>query len=186
MKKGKARRGVSKAEWLEAGLDALGQGGVAALSVEGLARSLGIAKAGFYWHFKNRADLLRQILHYWSHELTEIVTANAEILSLPPTERLKRTAEMVLDYDLARYDIPIRQWALQDPDAAMMVKKVDRLRLEFVAHALSELGFKGEDLEMRSMVFVRFLSMQTADSRGRSRRQQRNQIADLVALLTRQ
>ena len=44
----KGRRGVSKAEWLEAGLQALSEGGVAALSVEGLAKTLGIAKAGFY------------------------------------------------------------------------------------------------------------------------------------------
>ena len=53
----KGRRGVSKAEWLETGLQALSEGGVAALTVEGLAKTLGIAKAGFYWHFKNRDDL---------------------------------------------------------------------------------------------------------------------------------
>jgi AcrR family transcriptional regulator len=48
------RRGVSKEEWLEAGLEAIGKGGVSGLTVKGLARKLGIAKAGFYWHFKNR------------------------------------------------------------------------------------------------------------------------------------
>ena len=63
----KTRRGVSKAEWLELGLQALSENGVAALTIEGLAKSLGINKAGFYWHFKNRDDLLRQLLNYWTH-----------------------------------------------------------------------------------------------------------------------
>ena len=75
MKKAKVRRGISKAEWLEAGLQAMSEKGVAALTVEGLAKSLGITKAGFYWHFKNRDDLLRQLLDYWTHEITEVITA---------------------------------------------------------------------------------------------------------------
>ena len=68
MNKQRGRPGVSKTEWLEAGLQALGDSSVAALTVEGLAKSLGIAKAGFYWHFKNRDDLLRQLLDHWTLE----------------------------------------------------------------------------------------------------------------------
>jgi AcrR family transcriptional regulator len=71
------RRGVSKEEWLEAGLEAIGKGGVSGLTVKGLARKLGIAKAGFYWHFKNRDDMLRQLLDYWTHQLTEVVTSTS-------------------------------------------------------------------------------------------------------------
>jgi AcrR family transcriptional regulator len=123
MSKQKGRGGVSKAEWLEAGLQALSEGGVATLTAEGLAKSLGIAKAGFYWHFKNRDDLLRQLLDYWTHEITEVVTSNPELLALKPKRRLIGTAEMILDYDLTRYEIAIRQWALQDAGAARAVKK---------------------------------------------------------------
>ena len=154
MSKQKGRRGVSKAEWLEAGLQALSKGGVAALTVEGLAKSLGIAKAGFYWHFKNRDDLLRQLLDYWTHEITEVITSNPELLALKPKNRFIRAAEIILDFDLTRYEMAIRQWALQDAGAARAVKKANRLRLDFARNALSELGFKGEDLEMRAMLFV--------------------------------
>jgi AcrR family transcriptional regulator len=58
------RRGVSKDQWLEAGLEALTEAGLSAVTVHGLARKFGIAKSGFYWHFKNRDDLLRQLLDY--------------------------------------------------------------------------------------------------------------------------
>ena len=185
MKKEKARRGISKAEWLEAGLQALSEGDVATLTVEGLAKSLGIAKAGFYWHFKNRDDLLRQLLDHWTHEITEVITANPEITTLKPKTRLIRTAEIIHDYELTRYEIAIRQWALQDKEAARAVKKSNRLRLDFVRTAFSELGFKGEDLEIRTMLFVCYHSWETSMFREISRKQRREQIAKRIDFLTR-
>jgi AcrR family transcriptional regulator len=184
MKKKKVRRGISKAEWLEAGLQSLSEEGVAGVAVEKLAKSLGIAKAGFYWHFKNRDDLLRQLLDYWTHEITEVVTSNPELLALKPKSQLILAAEMILDYDLTRYEMAIRQWALQDAGAARAVKKTNRIRLDFARNALSELGFKGEDLEMRSMLFVCYHSCETLMFREISRKRRRDLITKRIELLT--
>ena len=148
------RRGVSKEEWLETGLESLIMNGVAGLKVESLARSLGIARAGFYWHFKNRDDLLRQLLDYWVRELTEVITADADLAALEPKSRLTKTAEMILEYDLARYDMAIRQWALTDTGVARAVRKVDRMRMDFLRDAFREIGFTGDDLEIRAMLFL--------------------------------
>lgn len=180
----KVRRGVSKAEWLEAGLQALSEGGVASLTIEGLAKSLGINKAGFYWHFKNRDDLLCQLLNYWTHELTEVVTTNPDMLALKPKNRLIRTAEMILNYELTRYEIAFRQWALQDEQAATAVKKVNRLRLDFIRNAFSELGFKGDDLEMRTMLFTCYHSLELSMFPEMSHKRLREQIARRIELLT--
>jgi AcrR family transcriptional regulator len=184
MQKGKGRRGVSKGQWLEAGLQALKEGGVAALSIEALAKSLGIAKAGFYWHFKNRDELLRQLLDHWTHEITEVVTSNPELLALKPKSQLIMAAEMILDYDLTRYEIAIRQWALQDTEAARAVRKANRLRLEFARNALSKLGFKGDDLEMRAMLFVCYHSWESPMFREISRKRRRELITKRIELLT--
>ena len=184
MSRQRGRPGVSKNEWLEAGLQALANSSVAALTVEGLAKSLGIAKAGFYWHFKNRDDLLRQLLDYWTHEITEAITANQEITTLKPKTRLVRTAEIIHDYELTRYEIAIRQWALQDMEAARAVKKSNRLRLDFVRTAFAELGFKGEDLEIRTMLFVCYHSWETSMFREISRKRRREQISKRIDILT--
>ncbi|MFK7911210.1 MAG: TetR/AcrR family transcriptional regulator [Akkermansiaceae bacterium] len=184
MEKQKVRRGVSKAEWLEMGLHALIDGSVANLSVEGLARSLGIAKAGFYWHFKSRDDLLRQLLDYWTHEFTQVITTNSNILTLKPKDRLIKAAEMILDFDLTRYEIAFRQWALEDAGAARGVKKANQLRLNFIREAFSELGFKDEDLEIRTMLFVCYHSMETPMFAEISRKLRRNQIRKRIDLLT--
>ena len=152
--KARGRRGVSKAQWLDAGVEALARAGVSGLSIEGLARDLGIAKAGFYWHFEDREDLLRQLLDHWAHELTEVISENPQVQNLEPKKRLRVVAEMILDHDLARYEIPIRQWALTDSRAARAVRRVNRIRLDFLRAAFEELGFKGDEAEMRAMLFV--------------------------------
>ncbi len=185
MVKRKTRRGVSKAEWLEMGLQVLSESGVNALTIEGLARSLGINKAGFYWHFKNRNDLLRHLLDYWTHEVTEVITKNQDILQLTAKKRLIRTAEIILDFELTRYEIVIRQWALQDAEAARAVKKVNRLRMDFTRSAFTELGFKGDDLEMRTMLFTCYHSWESAMFPEISPKRRREQIAPRIELLTR-
>jgi AcrR family transcriptional regulator len=152
----KLHRGVTKAEWLQIALKSVRTTGIAGLSVQGLARSLGIAKAGFYWHFKDRDELLRQLLNYWLHEITEVITKNVKVLSLEPKSRLVRTAELIIENDLTRYEIAIRQWALEDREAARTVRQANRIRLDFVfvRGAFSELGFKGDDLNTRAMLFT--------------------------------
>jgi AcrR family transcriptional regulator len=179
------RRGVSKEEWLEAGLEAIGKGGVSGLTVKGLARKLGIAKAGFYWHFKNRDDMLRQLLDYWTHQLTEVVTSNVELLALGPRERLIKTAQMILDFDLAKYDLAIREWALQNPEVARTVRKVNQFRLDFVRQALSELGFDDKEQEIRAMLFVCYHSWESLMFRDIPRKRRREQIARRIEILTR-
>jgi hypothetical protein len=93
-------------------------------------------------------------------------------------------AEMIIDYDLTRYEIVIRQWALQDAEAARAVRKANRLRLEFARNALSELGFKGDDLEVRAMLFVCYHSWESPMFREISRKRRRELITKRIELLT--
>ena len=182
--KNPTRRGVSKAEWLEMGLQVLSQGGVGDVVIEKLAKSLGIAKAGFYWHFKDRDDLLKQLLNHWTHEVTQVVSTNPEVLSLKPKDGLARTAKMILDYDLTRYEIAIRQWGLQDPMAARAARRVNKIRLDFIRDAFRELGFKDDDLEMRAMLFACYHTWESPMFREISKKKRRGLIAKRIDLLT--
>ena len=51
-----------KPQWLRAGLEALRKGGVGAVRVERLAEDVGVTKGSFYWHFRDRRDLLDAML----------------------------------------------------------------------------------------------------------------------------
>jgi hypothetical protein len=129
--------------------------------------------------------LVRQLLDYWTHEITEVITSNPQLLALKPKSRFIRAAEIILDFDLTRYEIAIRQWALQDAGAARAVKKANRLRLDFARKALSELEFKDEDLEMRAMLFVCYHSWEAPMFREISPKRRRDLIARRIEFLTR-
>ncbi len=91
---------------------------------------------------------------------------------------------MIFEHDLVRYEIGIRQWAMRDASAAKAVKKVNRARLEFVSQALEELGFRGDDLEMRAMLFVCYHTWESPMFREVSRKKRRDLIQRRVDLIT--
>ena len=184
MTREKVRRGVSKAQWLEAALMRLSDNNVADITVERLAKELGIAKSGFYWHFKSREELLDALLAYWVHEITEVITDNAEISGLEPRARLQRCAEMILELDLTRYEIGIRQFALKNERAARAVKRANNLRSDFIRNAFSELGFTGDDLEMRSMLYACYHTWEASMFPGVSRKRRKELIGKRLDLLT--
>lgn len=184
MSKKQVRRGVSKTEWLEAGLEYLARYSVATLTIEELARQLGIAKSGFYWHFKNRDELLRDLLGYWIHEITEVVTANEEFQTMAPRQRLVKTAETIFDLRLTRWEMAFRQWALEDKQAASVVRKANQMRMEYLLTSFRELGFEGEDAEMRAMTLLSYITWDMHMFGYVSMKKRRGMIASRVALLT--
>jgi AcrR family transcriptional regulator len=154
MAKSPQKKRVSKAQWLERALEVLEAEGLQGVRVERLARDLGIAKAGFYWHFRDRPDLLQSMLEYWAQEYTAVLTENPRLLEGKPEERLYKTMVLILDHDLAKYDLAIRSWAMHDRAAAKAVRRVNQMRLEFLRSMFHELGFRGRQLEMRTRLFM--------------------------------
>ena len=152
-KTGRKKR-VTKAEWLSTALNELERGGIEAVRVERLAELLSVARSGFYWHFKDRRDLQQHLLDYWLHEYTEVVTSNLALLLGEPRVRLERVMKMIDEHDLGRYDLAIRAWARHDDLAKEVVERVTKTRLNFVRNLFKEMGFAGDELEMRTRLFV--------------------------------
>jgi len=184
MSKKPARRGVSRLQWLDAGLDALTRFPATDIKVDSLAHALGIARAGFYWHFKNRGDYITQLLEHWLHKVTEAITKNPDILVMEPKTRLIVTAELIHDNDLARAEPSILLLAAQDKAAAKVVRKANKLRLEYVSNTLEEMGFKGDDLTVRAMLYIAYHSWETTVFSDVSRKRRRELIARRVELIT--
>ena len=180
----KATKRVSKAEWLATALKFLGRGGIESVRVERLARGLGIAKSGFYWHFRDRAHLLQDMLDYWSDEYTGVVTENPELSALEPKRRLQIIAEMIIDHDLTHYDLAMRAWADHDETVAERVAEVYRNRLRHLRKAFRELGFEGAELDMRVRLFVCYHSWERTMFWREPKKKLRAMIKRRVELLT--
>lgn len=154
----KKSRGVSKAQWLQMALAIFEEEGIGAVKIERLSARLHVAKSGFYWHFKNREDLRNQLLAFWNEEFTGVVTENPELETLPPRERLRRIVRMIDEMGLNRYEIPMRAWAERDPKARKVVEGVYKRRLAYIGSIFREIGFRGDDLAMRTRLFVVYFS----------------------------
>ncbi|MEP5763539.1 MAG: TetR/AcrR family transcriptional regulator [Halieaceae bacterium] len=154
MAKNAKRARVTKDQWLTKALDLFTREGEPGIRIEQLARELDVAKAGFYWHFKDRNDLLNQVLDYWAHEYTEVITENTQLLSLEPRERLLAAMQMVYDHKLASLDLHFHVWALKDARVAKRVRAVTRRRLDYIGSIFLELGFNAEQAAVRARLFV--------------------------------
>ena len=113
----KKNKRISKDEWLACALKALESTGIDGVRVDKLARQLGVARSGFYWHFKDRKDLLTHMLAYWAHEYTEVVTKNKVLTEGPAIQRLEKVMRTVRDYELNRFEAAIFVWSQSDPAA---------------------------------------------------------------------
>jgi AcrR family transcriptional regulator len=153
---------VSKDDWLAQALEILAAEGEGGIRIERLARDLNIAKSGFYWHFKDRRDLLSNVLDYWAYEYTGVVAQNKQLARANPESRLNQATRMIRVHKLTKYDVSMRAWAEHDEMAAEAVAQVYQMRLGYIREAFSELGFRGDELEMRARLYVCYHSWEAA------------------------
>jgi AcrR family transcriptional regulator len=162
---------VSKDQWLTKALETLESSGVEAIKIERLAKAFGISRSGFYWHFENRQDLLEHLLDYWVREYTGVVTHNPDVVKLDPEKRLLTTMEIIRDKHLAKYDLAMTSWAKLDQQVHKVVKKVVKMRIDYLRAIFAELGFEGDELEMRTRLFVCYHSWEDTMFRDLSNQQ---------------
>jgi len=145
---------ITKGQWLAMAMELFAEVGEDGLRIDALAKAVGVAKASFYCHFKGREDLLEHLLKFWIHEYTEVITSNALLLNMPPKQRLMAMMNMCYEQNLGEFDIHFLAWARKDPIIAKKVKKALTVRNGFFRTALEELGFTGDELEMRARIFT--------------------------------
>jgi len=148
-----AKTRLSADDWAQAALDALAEGGLAAVAVEPIAKRLGTTKCSFYWHFKDRATLVEAALARWEQRSTDDVIAEIAI-ETDPAERLHRLFAQVIDYAaIGRIELALLASADQPSVAATLRRVADR-RIEYVAELLRELGLTTGQARTRAVVAV--------------------------------
>ncbi len=125
--------------WCYAALKQIATSGTVGISVEGLARELGVTKGSFYWHFENRQALLTAALSLWADTATSgIVTELSTIAD--PVERLRAILEnSFLDHENAPTDTALAV-STADQAEADVVRGVTEVRLAFLQEIFIELG----------------------------------------------
>jgi AcrR family transcriptional regulator len=153
---GSARTPLSRETWIAAATAVLEFDSVDAIRVDVLARQLQVTRGSFYWHFKDREDLLRAVLQAWRATTTENLTRRLEGASSDPREQLRdvlslphrgRSAARV-----ARIELAIRAWARRDDMARLAVDEADASRLGYIAQIFSSLGLGPVEARQRAVL----------------------------------
>jgi AcrR family transcriptional regulator len=150
----KASAPLARTDWLNAAIEILSDGGIAAVSIVQLANTLGVTRGSFYHHFTDREDLLRAMLDYWEKRWTVDIREQVSARQLPPADMLRALVQAIRDNRAAVYDAPFRAWALHDPLARTSLEEVDAFRLGYIRSLFEAAGFTGVDAENRARLLL--------------------------------
>ena len=153
---------LSQEAWLSLALETLAKEGKAQIEIDYLAGKLGVTKGSFYAHFRDKKHFVHEVAKYWAN--TSTLPAIESLIHSEKTgeEKLLFLMQFIRENELEKYDIVMRAWAMDEPVVAQEVERVDLMRYEFVISLFSEMGFEGDELEMRTMLFQAFHSVSNA------------------------
>lgn len=128
----------SKADWLRAARLSLLKGGVGSVSIERIARELGVTKGSFYWHFRDRAALLEALLKEWEDEADLLIGAIGAAGVTGVHGLMDQVHENVFASERGEVpsDAAIFAWAAMDPKIADRVNAAEEERIGFLAALL--------------------------------------------------
>ncbi len=143
---------LTPSDWTTAALEAIADGGVAAVIVEALAPRVGASKGSFYWHFQDRSALLEAALEMWETARTEAIVAELQDVE-DPLERLRRLLGIAFNNPHGgRIEAALNAQPAH-PQVAPVLERVTERRIGFIAEAFGDLGFGAEDARHRALIF---------------------------------
>lgn len=149
---------VTKRDWLDKALEILVSEGIDAVRVVDLARQLKVSKSGFYWHFKDRAELLEAMKQYWVDEFSSEFIAAALVDDRPLRERLIALIGAIRKKQSGKLDLAFTSWAQTDPSVKDIIDHVRDMRITFVKNLLAKSAARDEKLNLRARLFVVYFS----------------------------
>lgn len=140
---------LDRSAWVSAGLAALADKGLDAVRVERLAADLKVTKGSFYWHFRDRADLLAMMVEAWRTSATADIITRVEARATAPADRLKALFTTVLRAD-GRLEMAMRDWAARDAGVGAVVAETDARRVAYVEALFAAIGVPGAEAVARA------------------------------------
>lgn len=157
---------TSEQAWLAAAYDELTQTGVEAVKIMTLAKRLKVSRTSFYWHFKDREELLEAMIRHWEDKNTGNLVARTEAYAATISEAIFNLFDCWLDADLfdSALDLAIRNWARNDAALQLRLDRADARREAAMAAMLERFGYSADTalVRARTMIYTQigYISMQ--------------------------
>jgi AcrR family transcriptional regulator len=145
---------LTREDWTHAALGAIGEGGVNAVAVERLAKTLGASRGSFYWHFRDRADLIDAALELWARENTAELVPELDAIT-DPVKRLRTLLRSVYEQPVDAVELTLSA-ASDDPVVAPVFARVTRQRIDFLHRIFTDLGLPPSHAAARAWLAYAF------------------------------
>jgi AcrR family transcriptional regulator len=146
------QRRLTRDDWVNAALDAIAEGGLAAVSIEPLAASLGATKGSFYWHFKGRDALLDAAIERWEKETTTDVIAEITTARDAPADQFRRLVVRVIERAEQDRVGPALLASATHPAVAPALERATSARLGVIATVFCRAGFPAAEARRRALL----------------------------------
>jgi len=153
---------LSADDWIDLGLRVLAKNGFTALKADPLAKTIGVSRGSFYWHFADLGAFHTAILDRWREIAAERIIADVEADKgdEPLHSLMRRTFGAKLELERA-----VRNWAAFDPVAKAAVRAIDRRRLDYIEGLLASRGLTTSLAQARAQIlYWTFLGFALSES----------------------
>jgi AcrR family transcriptional regulator len=169
------QRPLGREIWLDTARQALIEEGTAGVEINKLAKRLGSSRGGFYWFFKDRAQLLEELLAYWVQTSTVLFERILQVPGRNGIEEYLAMTNLWIDeneYD-PKWDGAVRDWARTSQTVRKVVQSVDQKRIEVLERIFNDMGYTGKEAHVRARIMyyhqVGYYAMGVQESRSERR-----------------
>jgi len=149
---------LSREDWIDGALDRLARDGIEKVLIAQLARELGVTKGSFYWHFKDRQDLLDAMLKRWEGLGTLSIIEQVDEKGGTAEDRLRLTIDLSIKQVSSRLEPALRQWGRRDKNVRKALRRVDEQRLDFLKLLFGQLTEDQNEAEARSWLLYSLIT----------------------------
>lgn len=145
---------ATREDWLGLALGVLARDGVAAVSVLDLSERLGVSRSSFYWYFRNREDLLDELLQRWESLNTRSIVRQSNGPAGSINEAVCNIFRCWVDPKLfsPRLDFAVREWARRSDKVRAALDRSDAERTAAIRAMFERHGYPFEDALVRARV----------------------------------
>ncbi|TLP67139.1 TetR/AcrR family transcriptional regulator [Parasedimentitalea maritima] len=150
------RARATRSIWLDAAYDLFVQDGIEAVKIMPLAKKLNLTRTGFYWHFKDLAELHDALVDIWQARNTGIILERCAAPADSLCSALFNLTDCWIDPDLfdAPLDLAIHNWARNDSKLQKLVEASDAARLEAVRAVFLRFGVTPDAAHYRALTTI--------------------------------
>lgn len=152
-------------DWEEAALDTIASGGLGALSIPELARTLGVTKGSFYWHFATLADLVTASVKRWEENDRAALEKIREIGD--PAARLPALFAQAMKAERA-HSLFLTLSVSPAPEVAAVLQRVSDRRIRLLVESYEGLGLSRQRSRQQALLtysaYIGGLHLRKSDS----------------------